>query len=176
MTRHPALVLLPLTFAIILGACREDMSKQPKLKAYTTAAAFAEDAEARGVPPGTVARDALARFSAENQPPKADARLIARGKERFEIYCSMCHGLSGRGDGIVVQRGFPQPPSYGEKRLLAAAPSHFYDVITNGWGVMYSYANRVEPHDRWAIVAYIRALQLAETGIMTADNVVGGRP
>lgn len=176
----PALLAFAVA-ATMLAGCREDMAKQPKLKTYTTAQAFAEDAEARSVPTGTVARDALARFAAQARPPKVDAVLIARGKERFDIYCSMCHGLSGRGDGIVVERGFPPPPSYGEKRLLAADPAHFYDVITHGWGVMYSYANRVTPHDRWAIVAYIRALQLAQTGVMTADaaaprETAGGRP
>ena len=90
------------------------------------------------------------------------AALLARGRERFDIYCSPCHGLDGQGDGMVVQRGFPRPPSYLEPRLLAAPAGTFYDAITKGYGVMYSYASRVEPRDRWAIVAYIRALQLSQ--------------
>jgi mono/diheme cytochrome c family protein len=87
--------------------------------------------------------------------------LIERGRERFGIYCSMCHGYDGRGDGIVPARGFPHPPSYLEPRLVAAPAAHFYDVISNGYGAMYGYADRVEPADRWAIAAYIRALQIA---------------
>jgi mono/diheme cytochrome c family protein len=90
------------------------------------------------------------------------AALLKRGRERFDIYCSPCHGLDGRGDGMVVTRGFPRPPSYFEPRLLAAPATTFYDAITKGYGVMYSYAARVEPRDRWAIVAYIRALQQAK--------------
>ena len=86
----------------------------------------------------------------------------ARGRERYGIYCSPCHGLSGHGDGIIVSRGFPAPPSYHSDRLRSADAQHVFDVISNGYGVMYSYAARVEPRDRWAIVAYIRALQQSQ--------------
>jgi mono/diheme cytochrome c family protein len=85
--------------------------------------------------------------------------LIERGRERFNINCAPCHGFAGDGDGMIVSRGFPQPPSYHIDRLRSAPDGHFYDVISNGYGVMYSYADRVEPRDRWAITAYIRALQ-----------------
>jgi mono/diheme cytochrome c family protein len=88
--------------------------------------------------------------------------LLKRGQERFNIDCSPCHGLDGKGDGIVAERGFPHPPSYFDARLMAAPASEFYDAITQGYGAMYSYAARVEPRDRWAIVAYIRALQLSQ--------------
>ncbi|MCB8839662.1 cytochrome c [Aurantimonas sp. VKM B-3413] len=153
------------------------MTNQPKLKPYSSADAFDENAEARTVPYGTVDRNALQRLAAETTPPKVDADLLARGKQRFEIYCTPCHGLAGLGDGIVVKRGFPQPPSYAEPRLLAAKASHFYDVITHGWGVMYSYAARIDPRDRWAIAAYIRALQVAQTGAPkeTASAKIGER-
>lgn len=165
-----ALFLLPLAVALVaLSGCRQDMTVQPKLKTYSTAAAFDGDAEARPLPYGTVPRDAAERFEAITKPPKVDAALLERGRERFEIYCTPCHGKAGLGDGIIVQRGFPKPPSYLEPRLLAADPSHFFDVITNGWGVMYPYRARVEPRDRWAIVAYIRALQVAGTGLKSAD-------
>jgi mono/diheme cytochrome c family protein len=87
--------------------------------------------------------------------------LLKRGQERFNIYCSPCHGAAGEGDGMVVQRGFPKPPSYHTQRLRAASAQHFFDVITKGYGVMYAYADRVAPADRWAIAAYIRALQLS---------------
>jgi mono/diheme cytochrome c family protein len=88
-------------------------------------------------------------------------QLLARGQERFHIYCAVCHGRTGKGNGEVVRRGFPAPPSYHLPRLRKAPIGHFYDVITNGYGAMYSYATRVEPADRWAIAAYIRALQLS---------------
>ncbi len=85
-----------------------------------------------------------------------------RGQERYSIYCLPCHSAVGDGDGWIARRGFPHPPSYHEERLRQAPDRHFFDVITNGYGIMYSYADRVEPADRWAIVAYIRALQLSQ--------------
>jgi mono/diheme cytochrome c family protein len=88
--------------------------------------------------------------------------LVLRGQERFNIYCSPCHGRLGDGNGMVVERGFPRPPSFHIDRMRQAADGYFYDVITNGFGVMYSYAARVVPEDRWAITAYIRALQLSQ--------------
>jgi mono/diheme cytochrome c family protein len=87
--------------------------------------------------------------------------VLARGHERFDIYCSPCHSRTGEGNGVIVQRGFSHPPSYHTDRLRAAPVGHFFDVITNGFGAMQSYAARVEPQDRWAIIAYIRALQLS---------------
>ena len=88
-----------------------------------------------------------------------DAQL---GRERFDIYCAVCHGRTGEGNGMIVQRGFPSPPSYHIDRLRNAPPGYIYNVITNGYGVMYSYAGRIAPRDRWAIAAYIRALQLSQ--------------
>jgi mono/diheme cytochrome c family protein len=85
--------------------------------------------------------------------------LLERGRQRFDIYCAPCHGRFGDGNGMIVQRGFPRPPSYYSDALRNAPSQHFYDVISRGYGVMFSYADRVEPSDRWAIVAYIRALQ-----------------
>ena len=87
--------------------------------------------------------------------------VLERGQQRFEIYCAVCHGRTGDGNGMIVQRGFPPPPSYHIDRLRQAPVGHFFDVMTHGYGVMYSYAARVEPHDRWAIAAYIRVLQLS---------------
>jgi mono/diheme cytochrome c family protein len=94
-------------------------------------------------------------------PAPVTREMLERGRQRFEIYCSVCHGRTGEGNGMIVQRGFPAPPSYHIDRLRNAPPGHRYDVITNGYGVMYSYASRVDPADRWAIAAYIRALQLS---------------
>ena len=87
--------------------------------------------------------------------------VLERGQERFNIYCAVCHGRTGDGNGMVVQRGFPPPPSYHIDRLREAPVGHFFDVMTRGYGIMYSYAARVEPQDRWAIAAYIRVLQLS---------------
>jgi cytochrome c553 len=95
----------------------------------------------------------------ENFPFPITREILERGRERFDIYCSPCHGRTGDGNGMVVQRGFPVPPSYHIDRLRTAPVGHFVDVITSGYGVMYSYAQRVVPADRWAIAAYIRALQ-----------------
>ncbi len=99
-------------------------------------------------------------------PPLADPLPITparlqRGRERFDIYCAPCHGRGGDGAGMIAQRGFPAPPSYHTPRLRNAADAHFYRVISNGYGIMYPYADRIAPDDRWAIVAYIRALQLS---------------
>ncbi len=95
-------------------------------------------------------------------PVPVTKELIDRGQERFNIYCIVCHGPVGNGDGMIVRRGFPKPPTYHDDRLRNAPVGHFFDVITNGWGKMNSYAYQVQPADRWAIVAYIRALQVSQ--------------
>ena len=95
-------------------------------------------------------------------PLPINRQTLDRGRERFDIYCSPCHSIAGDGDGMVPRRGFPHPPSYHTPRLRNAPDAHFYNVITQGYGMMYSYADRVAPNDRWAIVAYIRALQLSQ--------------
>ena len=100
--------------------------------------------------------------SEASQPPPLTLALLQRGQERFRIDCTPCHSELGDGNGMVVQRGFPHPPSYHIDRLRQAPTQHFYDVITNGYGAMYSFAARVAPDDRWAIAAYIRALQLSQ--------------
>lgn len=95
-------------------------------------------------------------------PMPVTKELVDRGQDRYNIYCIVCHGPLGNGDGMIVRRGFSQPPTYNDDRLRNAPVGHFYDVITNGWGKMNSYASVVQPADRWAIVAYIRALQLSQ--------------
>lgn len=149
--------LLPL---LLLAGCDQNMVQQPRYDEYERWPLTADNSAMQAPPEGTVAQDAPAHAAATERPPLTPA-LLARGRERFEIYCSMCHGYDGRGDGIVPARGFPKPPSYLEPRLVKAPVAHFYDVISNGYGVMYSYADRVSPRDRWAIAAYIRALQAA---------------
>ena len=152
-----------LAIALALAGCEDQsMTRQNRYATYGPAALFPDGAEAQPLPDGVVAQGDLARAAEIAKPPQVDARLLAHGRERYDIYCSACHGLSGKGDGMVVRRGFPAPPSYHSARLRAAPAQHFFDVISNGYGVMYSYAARVEPRDRWAIVAYIRALQEAQ--------------
>jgi mono/diheme cytochrome c family protein len=109
--------------------------------------------------------DAIANARAQaapTMPYPMTADLVRRGRERYSIYCAPCHSPVGDGDGRIVERGFPRPPSYHIARLREAPDRHFYDVMTNGYGIMYSYADRVSPPDRWAIVAYVRALQLSQ--------------
>lgn len=156
--RVAAVVLIFLSVA----ACGQSMTDQPRYDTYAPASAFSDGSSARMPPEGTVRQSSEAYRQAETTPPKVTPALVERGHQRFDIYCAPCHGLSGYGDGIIVKRGFPPPPSYHSARLRDAPASHFYDVITNGYGVMYSYAARVSPRDRWAIIAYIRALQLSQ--------------
>ncbi|NML43965.1 cytochrome c [Ramlibacter sp. G-1-2-2] len=108
--------------------------------------------------------EVLARMAAENATrlPPVTPVLLQRGQDRYAIYCLPCHSALGDGDGPVVRRGFPAPPSYHQQRLRDAPDRHFYDVISQGYGIMPSYADRVDPQDRWAIVAYVRALQLSQ--------------
>jgi mono/diheme cytochrome c family protein len=143
-----AIVLLAALVA--LGGC-DDMSHQARQKAYSPNVGPA------AIPSGTVEFE-----DKPVQAPPVTLALLQRGQERFRIYCTPCHSELGDGGGMVVQRGFPPPPSYHIDRLRKVPAQHFYDVITNGHGAMYSFANRVQPADRWAIAAYIRALQRSQ--------------
>jgi mono/diheme cytochrome c family protein len=151
---------LIVALAALLGACDQNMDSQPRYSDYAPAPLF-RGSVLRRPPANTVARDDLEREKAASTRPALTAALLARGRQRFGIFCSPCHGAGGDGNGIVVQRGMPRPTSYHDQRLLTADDQHFFDVITNGYGAMYSYASRVPAADRWAIVAYIRALQLS---------------
>jgi mono/diheme cytochrome c family protein len=161
LSRAQWLVLVTAFLAITLltlAGC-DNMANQPKRLPYETYRDHPTAPAHWEEPAGTVARDA----SPEPPPmPTITTALLERGRQRFEIYCSVCHGQAGYGDGQIVQRGFPAPPSYHSDRLRHAPNQHFYDVITNGYGAMFSYAQRVAPPDRWAIVAYIRALQASQ--------------
>ncbi|MGO4386310.1 cytochrome c [Microvirga sp. 2YAF29] len=117
------------------------------------------------VPPGVIARGASAQAAALAAPgPEMTPELIARGEERFRAFCTPCHGQSGRGDGAVVSRGFPAPPSYHQERLRAYTPEQIVHVITQGVGRMYPYADRIAPEDRWAIAHYVKTLQARDMG------------
>ena len=164
-----------LALAILtLAGCRNDMHDQPRYKPLAATEFFADHRAARPQVPGTVPRGYLrideARYTGKiggediDQFPIPISRAdIDRGQNRFNVYCTPCHGRLGEGNGMVVLRGFRQPPSYFSDKLLKAPVGHFFDVMTNGFGAMPSYASRVTPDDRWRIIAYIRALQLSES-------------
>jgi len=154
------------------------MHIQPRYKPLEPSTFFDDGRSARPVIAGTIARGhlkldegfytgkvngvELAAF-----PFPITRAVLDRGRERYNIYCTPCHDRTGDGQGMIVQRGFPPPPSYHIDRLRQAPAGHFYSVITNGYGTMYSYASRITPEDRWAIVAYIRALQLSQQAKVT---------
>ena len=161
MTRAAARFLTVVACAGLLAGCDLSMTEQRKLSTYSPTALWPDGTTARPLPAGVVPQGDVERAAAAKNPPPVTEALLARGQERFGIFCAPCHGLAGDGDGVIVMHGFPAPPSYHVDRLLAAPAQHFYDVMTNGYGVMFSYADRVSPHDRWAIAAYIRALQLS---------------
>ena len=171
-----------LTAAVVLlmcAACRQDMHDQPKYTAYKPSEFFADQRSARPIVEGTIAQGHLNEDEllyagrvggqpATMFPFAVDEPLMRRGRERFDIFCSPCHGLTGEGDGMVVQRGYRRPPSFHVDRLRQAPPGHVYDVITNGFGAMPDYAAQIPVRDRWAITAYMRALQLSQ-GASMAD-------
>lgn len=172
-----------LAACLALGGCEQvmrDMYEQPRFDPGAATPLFDDGSATRPPPEGSIPRsrgDAAATASGrrgdqavdeaqaarvrEKLPP-ITAALLERGRERFDIYCAPCHGIAGDGDGPVVRHGFPAPPSYHIDRLREAPDRHFFDVVTQGYGIMYSYADRVLPQDRWAIVAWIRALQLSQ--------------
>lgn len=151
--------MLLLSLLALIAGCKQDMADQPRYNALASSTQFADGMSARTPVEGTVTRDADLSPTLDNIPYPITIALLQRGQQRFDIFCSPCHGRTGDGHGMVVQRGFPAPPSYHQDALRNAPDRHFFDVITNGYGAMYSYAARVPPNDRWAIVAYIRALQ-----------------
>ena len=163
MTR--ALVALTLLFP--LAAC-DQMSQQPRYDSYEPSRLFADGKSMQAPPDGAISRDDPELRAELQQRPAMSLALIERGRERFGIYCTPCHDYAGYGKGTVPARGFPHPPSFHVARLREAPSSYFVDVITHGHGVMYSYADRVMPADRWAIAAYIRALQLSQDAPVAA--------
>lgn len=138
------------------------MRQQNRYDVYAPAPLWSDGSEARPLPEHVVSRGDLSLRQEADRAPIANTELLRRGQERYQIFCTPCHGMAGFGDGVVVARGFPAPPSYHTAHLRAAPAQHFFEVITNGYGAMFSYAARVPPRDRWAIIAYIRALQLSQ--------------
>jgi len=172
-------------FAVLLFAgCRQDMHDQPRFKPLAKSDFYSDLRSARPPVEGTVARGQLHEDTyfytgkvgtnpGDYMPFPVTEAVLARGRERFNIYCSPCHSRLGDGNGMIVQRGFRTPPSYHTERLRKAPLGYFFDVMTNGFGAMPEYASQIPPRDRWAIVTYIRALQLSQNA--TAADVPAGQ-
>lgn len=170
-------VLIVMLGLLLAAGCRQKMAQAPRYDPYEPSVFFSDSTSARPIPEGTVARGGarsgdraplLAGSDTEGAagetvlPFPATERVLERGQQQFNVYCSPCHSRVGDGRGMIVQRGLQPPPSFHTERLRNAPMSHFFRVMTDGFGAMYSYADRVSPEDRWAIAAYIRALQLSQ--------------
>ena len=164
---------------LTMVGCRQDMHDQPKYIPLRESTFFTDTRSARPVVAGTVARGQLREDTllytgkvngadATTFPFAVDEKAMARGRERYDIYCAPCHGRTGAGDGMIVRRGFRVPPTLHQDRLRDSPVGHFFDVITNGFGAMPDYATQIKAEDRWAIIAYVRALQLAQHAPLSA--------
>jgi hypothetical protein len=156
-----------LVFAAGCQYLRQDMADQPKNRPLSPSEFFADGRSERPLVENTVARGSLANDElfvpkdSNDFPLPVNLDLLKRGEERYKIFCSPCHGLQGDGNGMIAMRGMKHPPSYHQDRLRQAPNGYFYDNITNGFGAMYGYSAQIPPRDRWAIIAYIRALQFS---------------
>ena len=185
-SRRSAVSASLLVVAVMFAAgCRQDMHNQPKYKPLRASVFFDNRSSARPLVEGTIARGTLHEDTAfftgkvgdqlvSEMPFPVTQEVLDRGQERYNIYCAPCHDRTGHGNGMVVQRGYRQPPSYHIDRLRQVEIGYFFDVMTNGFGVMPDYRAQVSPRDRWNIAAYIRALQLAYNA--QASDVPGGDP
>ncbi len=182
--RRTALLAAGLALAAAAG-CRQNMHNQAKYKTLAESDFFPDGLSARPLPAHTVARGFLrdtplyTGLGPDGRPLATfpfpvTRQVLERGEQRFNIFCSPCHDRTGSGRGMIVQRGYKQPPSYHIDRLRSSPVGYFYNVITEGFGVMPSYASQIPPADRWAIVAYVRALQLAQNARL-ADLSPGER-
>lgn len=175
MTRAPRQhstrwIVAAIAHALLVAGCHRDMYDQPRLDTLESSTFFKDGRAARPRVPGTVVYQAPwpgdVRYTGRAQgelateiPLEVNAALLKRGRQRFEIFCSNCHSRTGDGDGMIVQRGYTQPPTFHSDRLRRAPVGHLFEVMTNGFGVMPSYATQTSADDRWAIAAYVRALQ-----------------
>ncbi len=147
---------------LALAGCGQSMQRQHKPRVNGTTDAWASGQTARPLPQGVVAQGDAAWRADARTPPKATKALLARGRQRYDIFCSACHGFDGNGHGAVVQRGYPYPGSLNSDAARALPAKAIFDDITSGTGIMYSYASQISPRDRWAIIAYLRALQISQ--------------
>lgn len=180
------LVALPIAAALLVCGCRRDMQDQPKYKPLARSRFFTDERSARPIPPGTIARDELDDIDSvhtgwasngtflEQIPVPVTRASLERGRERFNIYCSPCHGRLGDGNGMIAKRGFKWPANLHTDRLRAAPPGYVFQVISNGYGAMPDYGEQIDVQDRWAIVEYIHALQLARNASIN-DVPAGAR-
>ena len=177
MTRSTKRTSFACALVVASAACRQDMHDAPRYEPYEKSDFFADKRSARPLVAGTVARGHLNEPTPETTgkvgtgfvatvPVPVTMDLMRRGQERYDIFCSPCHGLTGAGDGMVVQRGFRPPASLHDPRMRAQPDGYLFDAITNGFGVMPDYAAQVPIADRWAVVAYIRALQLSRNATL----------
>lgn len=169
---------------LALAGCRQDMHDAPSYDPLQATNFFANGAASRPLVPNTVPRGHLRADEhlytgkingqvADEFPMPVTRQVLDRGQERFNVYCAPCHGRTGEGNGMIVQRGFRQPPSYHEERLRTAPVGYFFDVMTNGFGAMQDYSAQVTVPDRWAIAAYIRVLQVSRSA--TVNDVPADR-
>jgi mono/diheme cytochrome c family protein len=182
---HKALfVLLISALCLLTSSCRQKMSNQPRYDPYESSDFFADGMAARPRIAGTVARGDISDNPffdtgkingqvADGFPFPVTSEVVDRGQQRFNIYCSECHGRVGDGNGMIPSRGYRRPPSFHTEPLRKRVTGHFYDVMTNGFGSMPPYGTMIPPRDRWAIVAYIKALQLSQNA--TPNDVPADR-
>jgi mono/diheme cytochrome c family protein len=159
--------LVSLLLLLGLAACDESMDNQNRLKTYGSSrgtTSWPSEGEALPLVKGTVAQGTLEYEREAKEPPSVSIALLQRGRQRYDIYCSVCHGFTGGGDGVVVAHGFPKPRPFTDPDVMRDSGKQLVEIIGNGAGAMYGFYDRVGPKDRWAIAAYIRALQLAATG------------
>lgn len=174
-SRSRSLAGLPVAAVLLLtaGGCVQQMADQPRVDTLEASAFFEDGMSVRPQVPGTVARGQLTEKTPESTglqdgkpietiPIDVTSGLLALGQKHYGIWCSHCHGPAGYGNGMVVQRGFPAPPSYHIDRLRDVADGHIFRVITDGQGRMPKFGRRIPPEQRWAITAYVRALQLSQ--------------
>ena len=172
-TEHMRVLPLLMLALLFAAGCRQDMHDGPRYEAFEASSTFPDGRASRSAPAGTVARGWLrddealytGKINGETVaefPFAIGAAELARGQQRFNIYCTPCHGRLGDGNGMVVQRGLRQAASYHQDRLREEKVGYFYDVITNGFGAMQGYAEQIPVRDRWLIVAYVRTLQLSQ--------------
>ncbi len=180
MSRQTAALAICLSVFVLTG-CDLRMRDQPRYDPMQESKFFKDGKAARPLVEGTVPRGSLREDDfyytgkvdgkpADEYPFEVTEEVLRRGQERYNIYCSVCHDRRGFGEGMVVQRGFKQPPSYHIDRLRNAPPGYFFDVMTSGFGAMNDYSAQITPHDRWAIAAYIKALQLSQNADLSDLN------
>lgn len=171
--RRRVMAVLGVAALLALSACRQDMHDQPRFKPLAQSDFYTDMRSSRAPVEGTVARGQLHEDTyfytgkvgpnpGDLMPFAVDAEVLARGRERFNIYCAPCHSRVGDGNGMVTQRGLKNPPSFHGERLRRVPLGYFFDVMTSGFGAMPDYAEQISPRDRWCIVAYVRALQLSQ--------------